>query len=285
MPRNWTGHTDGTPWMQRTLVHAFRYAPRWLIYAVTAVVSFFYVPCRSYSRRAQMRFFRYCFHLNRWQALRYTIRNHYEFGKVVMDRFAAYAGRTFRIVFDDKDAFDRLCDETNFILLSSHMGNFEMAGYALRPHRHICAVSFAGETQVVMQQRQQQFTVNGISLIPVVEGDMSHVIAIHNALERGDIVSVPGDRMFASERSVAGTLFGYPVRVPEGPFRLARLTGKQIISMWVMKEDRDTYRIYTALVSTPQQYLDHIQTLLMRYPTQYYQYFDFMDYDTPTSAA
>ena len=285
MPRNWTGHTDGTPWMQRTLVRLFRYSPRWAIYAITAVVSFFYVPFRSYSRRAQMHFFRYCFKMNTWQALRYTIRNHYEFGKVVMDRFAAYAGRRFNIVFDDHEAFDRQCEQDGFLLLSSHMGNFEMSGYVLQPRRPIYAVSFAGDTQVVMEQRARQFAAHGISMIPVVENDMGHVIAIHNALERGDIVTVPGDRMFASERAIEGHMFGYRVRVPAGPFRLAQVTGKKMIAMWVMKDNRDTYRIYTAPIQDAQDYLNHIETLLKKYPTQWYQYFDFFDYDTPITAA
>ena len=54
------------------------------------------------------------------------------FSQVVIDRFAMYAGKHFEVRIEGYEHFQHLSNQKEaFIQLSSHIGNYEMAGYTL----------------------------------------------------------------------------------------------------------------------------------------------------------
>ena len=54
----WRGKTDGTPWMQRTLVRLFRWVPLGVLYGVMALVVPFYMLLDRKGSRASYSFAR-----------------------------------------------------------------------------------------------------------------------------------------------------------------------------------------------------------------------------------
>jgi predicted LPLAT superfamily acyltransferase len=301
----WSGKTDGKPWMQRTLIVWLRHVDvRWL-YAVMALVIPFYMVFSRRAFRANYQFFRHHFGQSPLRAFCNVYLSQYHLGQVVLDRFASYAGRRFELVVDGFDRFAELARQPEgMMLLSAHVGNYELAGYTLvADDKPFNALIFAGETQTVMDGRDRAFEGNNIRMIPVA-ADMSHIFKLSNALSDGEIVSMPGDRIFGSQKSVVCPFLGAPAKFPLGPFALAVQREVPILTVFVMKEATWRYHVYIDKLEVPapqgddssaeaqtgktagarrkermealaRSYAARLEATVRQYPTQWYNYYDF----------
>jgi KDO2-lipid IV(A) lauroyltransferase len=64
-----------------------------------------------------------------------------------------------------------------------------------------------------------------------------------DALRRGEIVAVQGDRPRAGRRSIDATLFGRPFPLPPGPAAIARTADVPLLPVFVFREGRRRYRV------------------------------------------
>ena len=273
--------------MQRTLIRLFRILPLGVLYGCMALVIPFYMLFGK-GFRAAYRFFRKRMGYGPCKSFLHVYLNEYQFGKVVMDRFAAYAGVRFNVSVPRMDLFHTLCDRGDgFIQLSSHVGNYEIAGYTLVSPKPFNALVFGGETATVMQNRANLFQSTHIRMIPVSE-DLSHVFALNNALADGEIVSVPGDRVFGSQKTVECLFFGEKAKFPAGPFVLAVQRNAPVLSVFAMKESRRGFKVYLDILpdaegvskqeriqSLADAYASRLEAVVRRYPDQWYNFFDF----------
>jgi predicted LPLAT superfamily acyltransferase len=217
------------------------------------------------------------------------------FAQAVIDKFAMYAGRNFVISMEGEEHFNRLASRPeSFMMMSSHIGNYEIAGYSLRStQKALHVLVYGGEKESVMANRDRMFSLSRIHMIPVSE-DGSHLFEINAALSRGDIVSIPADRIWGSSKSIPVTLLGKEAGLPMGPFRVAALLEQKVIAVHVMKDGAKSYKICVtplccdANASREEQmkqlavgYAAEIERILSLYPTQWYNYYDFWnDEDT-----
>ena len=285
----WSGKTDGQPWMQRSLIAMFRVLPLWLLYGVMALVVPFYMLFSRKSYQAIYCFFRDRMGYGRWKSFWSVYVNHFRFGQVVLDRFGAYAGKQYHFLNDGQERMNEL--ETHpegFMMLSSHVGHYEMAGYSLKPKRKkINALVYAGETATVMENRQRILSQNNMNMITVKE-DLSHLFALNAALDNGDIVSMPADRIFGSQKSVECQFFGAKANFPLGGFAMAVQKGVSVLAVFVMKEGMKTYHAYVReiecdrqaskreqMAQLAQSFAEQLESIVRRYPTQWFNYFDF----------
>ena len=126
----WSGKTDGLPWMQRSLIALFRVSPLWLPYGIMAMVVPFYMLFSRKGYKAMYQFFRKRFGLGPWKAFWYVYANHFRFGQIILDRFGVYAGKKYHFLKEGQELMDELENHPEgFMLLSSHIGNYEIAGY------------------------------------------------------------------------------------------------------------------------------------------------------------
>ena len=272
----WSGKTDGQPWMQRSLITMFRVVPLWLPYSVMALVVPFYMIFNRKGYKAMYRFFRERMNYGRWKSFWKVYANHFRFGQIILDRFGVYAGKKYRFITEGQELMDEL--ETHpegFVSLSSHVGNYEIAGYSLKPKsKRFNALVYAGETATVMENRQKMLSQNNMSMIPVKE-DMSHLFLLNNAIDNGEIVSMPADRIFGSQKAVECQFFGEKARFPMGAFALASKKNMPMLAVFVMKESYKTYHAYVRGIKNAQDFADNLEEIVKRYPTQWFNYFDF----------
>ena len=273
--------------MQRTLIRLFRFLPLGVLYGCMALVIPFYMLFGTGFRPAYS-FFRKRMGYNAVKAFAHVYLNEFEFGKVVMDRFAAFSGKKFRMNVPRMDLFDGLCrGEEGFIQLSSHVGNYEMIGYTLVSPKRLNALVFSGETATVMENRAALFGQTNVRMVPVSQ-DLSHIFTLNGALADGEIVSMPGDRVFGSKKTVECTFFGEKAKFPAGPFTLAVQREAPVLTVFAMKEGRREYKVYLDIlpVSDAESKQDRIQALadayaarlesiVRAYPDQWYNFFDF----------
>lgn len=261
-----------------------------LIYAFSAI---FVVPptmiVNSMARNAMYEFYRKAFGYGRIKSLWMTYKNHCEFAQVVIDRFAMYAGKKFSFDIDGYDIFDTLSKQSSgFIQLSSHIGNYEIAGYSLiAKDKRFNAMVFGGEKESVMKNRSKMFDSNNIRMI-AMQPDMSHLFVVDEALTNGEIISMPADRVFGSQKAFELSFFDRIAKFPQGPFILAALRNVPMLFVSVMKTGLKRYSITVRKIETDLEgnsrvraknyalrYVSYLEETVKRYPTQWYNYFDF----------
>lgn len=276
--------------MQRSLITIFRYVDVRVIYAVMAVVILFYMLLQHNTYIAQYRFFRRRLGHKPLRAFFSVYRNHYAFGQAILDRFASYAGKRYRFIVEEPNLFRSYAQQPDgLFIVFSHAGNYEVAGYGLSSPKPMHIVAFGGDTDTVMQNRYRQLAPNHIDIIPV-QTDLSHIFRICAALQAGEIVSMAGDRLMEGQRAITCPFFGGQARLPQGAFQIAATQGKPVITVFVMKEKWNTYRICMHSLSPDPslprkerindmaaQYVQQLEHIIHRYPYQWFCYYDFWE--------
>ena len=287
--REWAGTTYGNAWMHKWLIRLLRYTDVRILYAFTSV---FVIPvCLLINPSAGItyRFYRKRMGYGRLKSALKTYQNHCLFGQVVIDKFAMYAGKKFRIEIEGLEHYQELTTrEESFIQLSSHMGNYEIAGYTLpQDKKTLNALVFFGEKESVMTNRARLFSGTNIKMIPI-RPDMGHLFEIDHALQRGETVSMPADRIFGSQKKLQIPFLGQVANFPYGPFSIATMRGLQVLAVHVMKEKIRTYKIYATpllynleaprqeqIKELAEKYVTELERMVNLYPTQWYNYFEF----------
>jgi predicted LPLAT superfamily acyltransferase len=273
--------------MQRTLIRLFRVLPLGMLYGCMALVIPFYMLFGT-GFKPSYSFFRKRMGYGPVKSFFHVYRNEYEFGKVVLDRFAAFGGKKFDLAVPRMDLFHALCaSEEGFIQLSSHVGNYELVGYSLVSPKRINALVYSGETATVMQNRALLFGETNVRMVPVSK-DLSHIFMLNNALADGEIASLPGDRIFGSKKSVQCRFFGEPARFPAGPFTLAAQREAPVLLVFAMKEGRRRYKVLLERLPEPagetrqervqflaDAYASSLEAVVRQYPDQWYNFYDF----------
>ena len=287
--KEWKGNTFGTAFMHRWLIRALRHSDVRFWYAFAAV---FVIPfCMIFAKgaRTSWRYFRRRHGYGRLRSLLMTYVNLTLFSQVVIDKFALYAGKRMSIKVVGSDTFRRLASaDDGFVILSAHVGCYEMAGYELVSDRKMFnALVYANEKASVMNGRSRLFADNHIRMIPITS-DMSHLFRIEEALRGGEIVSIPADRVFGSRKTVGVSLLGAEASLPSGPFSVAAMRGLNVVAVNVMKTSARGYTAYVVPIdydkTAPRReqvrtladgYAAELERVLRMYPAQWYNFFDF----------
>ena len=128
---------------------------------------------------------------------------------------------------------------------------------------------------------------NEMSMIPVKE-DMSHIFELNAAIDRGEIVSMPADRVYGSQKTANCMFLGTEARFPLGAFAMAAQKKVPMLSVFVMKEAYRTYHAFVCEIrcdreakireqmsQLAQNFATDLEKIVRRYPTQWFNYFDF----------
>ena len=267
-----------------------------MMYVFLYIITPFYVLFDKKGRKNIYRYFRTMHNFPAWKSASKVLANYLVFGKVVMDKFAMMAGNTkqFRIAgVSNTDQLDALLEQPQgFILASAHVGNFELIGHCfVQDKKRVNGIIFGGESSLMQQQREKSSAESNIRLIPVTDS-ISHVFAVKNAIDNGEIVTELCDRMFGSEKGFPATILGAEAQIPAGTFRLAAQLGIPILSLFIMKEHGTTYRGYLSTLQTDssltamaqaknlaEQFAAQLEQVLRIYPEQWFNYYDFFGND------
>lgn len=286
----WAGTTYGNGWMHKWLIRFLKVIDVRILYAFAFV---FIVPptmiVNSKARKSIFQFYRKRFNLGHLKACWMTYKNHCAFSQVVIDKFAMYAGKKFQISIDGYDQFQLLSEQpSGFVQLSSHIGNYEIAGYSLvAKDKRFNALVFGGEKASIMANRSKLFGENNIRMIPMM-ADMSHLFVIDKALSNGEILSMPADRVFGSQKAFTIDFLGDKAKFPQGPFLIAAMRNVPMLFVSVMKNGAKKYHISVQKIECETdgntrskasdlatKYVKLFEETVRNHPVQWYNYFDF----------
>ena len=133
------------------------------------------------------------------------------------------------------------------ILLTAHIGNFELGGLFLRDLGLSAAVAYVPDpSPVIERHRAKARSRIGVAGIPVTSSAFAFVPLLR-ALREGSFIAMQGDR------DVSGTgralpFFGKTSSFPIGPFRLAAIARVPIFPVFILMEPDGRYR---TVVETP----------------------------------
>jgi predicted LPLAT superfamily acyltransferase len=286
--RAWQGGTDGTSWMHRNLVRIVRHVPLRLMYGFVAifVVPFYFAFSKGY--KPMYHYFNRRLGYRPLRAFFSVYRNYCRFSQVILDRFYMFSGGKFDMEVENYHLYQELADgEPGFMILSAHVGCYELAGYTLvATKKRFNALAFGEEAEAIVENRERLFKNTNIRIIPVKD-DLSHLFALNEALDNGESVSFPSDRLLGKQRTVECEFLGASALFPMGPFALAAQRDLPVLTVNVMKTSAKSYKVYVNRLQKEgetrqerinayvRQYVGHLEEVLRLYPEQWFNYYEF----------
>lgn len=288
--QKWKGKTQGGDFGQRSLIFFIHFFGLRFTYFMMAFAIPFFMIFNGKERKAIVNYYHNILGFSKFISFFKTFRNHFLFGKMMIDRLAIMANKNkFKINIMNEELFDKLCnDEKGFMIGGAHIGNFELAGYALhQDKKKINSIIFGGESHEIQERRKRLLEQNNIIGISV-ESDLSHIFLIKNALDNGDIVSMPCDRLLGSNKVLPVSLLGKECVLPMGPFVIAAQMDVKMIAIFILREKIWNYTIYVKEIMTDDQinirsksqqlannYALELESVLKKYPDQWFNFYDF----------
>ncbi len=187
------------------------------------------------------------------------------------------------------------------ILLTAHVGNFELGGLFLRDFGLSAAVAYVPDPSPVIEaHRADARAALGMEGIPVTSSPFAFVPLLR-ALREGRFVAMQGDR------DVSGTgralpFLGAAVSFPLGPFRLAAVSGAPILPVFILMEPDGRYRITVEppirlglapgsrsepdereLSAAMERWVAILTSVIVGHPEQWYLFTRFAEAEAPAS--
>jgi predicted LPLAT superfamily acyltransferase len=289
----WQGRTHGGTLGQKGLFIFFSIFSLSVGYLILPVFVVFYMIFSRRGFNAIWFYYRKIWGFGLFKSLRRIYKNHYLFGQNLLDKYVIYTGRKnpFKITITGEELFDEVLNSPkSALMVSSHLGNFEILGYLLnQDKKKINAIIYGGENPVIQQYREKVLSMHNIHQIPAMP-DMSHIFAINEVIRKGEILSMPCDRVFTGNKSEEFDFMGKPASFPTGAFILAAKFNIPVLTLYVLK---DSYKHYHVIINRidnitdinlsgnekvhrlVSNYVADLESVLKKYPDQWYNYFKF----------
>jgi phosphatidylinositol dimannoside acyltransferase len=121
------------------------------------------------------------------------------------------------------------------ILLTAHMGSFEVGLASLREHEPDIHVVFKrDQTSEFEAIRRSLREVLGVHEAPVDDG-WDTWVGLRDALAKNHVVVMQGDRAVPGQKSQSVPMFGAHMLLPLGPIVLAQISGSPIVPVFVLR--------------------------------------------------
>ena len=294
--QQWEGKTKGSLRGHKIFVFILRSFGLGPAYFILRFVAFYYF-LFSKSSKSTFRYFR---KIHGYKGLKLYVaayRNYYVFGQVLLDRVALLSGikTDFNIIRNGhKENLSKvIASAKGSILLSAHIGNWEIAGQMLG--------GFSAKLNILMYdneiQKMKDFMLSvtkkrDFSIIGIRDGDMGHLVEIHKAFQNNEILIMHGDRFLPGNETLEKTFMNRRALFPAGPFILAAKFGVPIHVVFSVKEGKNTYHFFAkepievkrsrskeeiarAIEDSSNRYIAYLEDMLRKYPTQWFNFYDF----------
>lgn len=186
---------------------------------------------------------------------------------------------------------DALAAGNGAILISPHLGNWELGGLGLAAKGYkINVLTFREPDEKVNKLREAVRRQRGINFIYVDRDDTSPLAIIEaaTALRRNEVLALLGDRDGSSHTAIFN-FFGRPAQIPIGAAHLALATGAPVIPVFVPLEGGRYATIMEAPVhfsggrvnrgnsvrEGTEKLLRVFEQYISTYPDQWYNFYDY----------
>ena len=219
-----------------------------------------------------------------------VFKSYFTFGQTLIDKTAIAAGmrEKFTYEFDGIETLQKLlAEKKGGVLISAHIGNFEINEYFFNDidfDLQINVVTSDNEHQAIKAYLEKVSQKTNAKFI-IVKEDLSHIFEINTALANNELVCFTGDRYMEGTKSMIEDFLGKEAKFPAGPFMIASRLKVPVVFVYVMKEPKLHYHLYARVAEVKHRdapellrtYIKSVESMLKRYPLQWFNYFDFWD--------
>lgn len=290
----WQGKTRGGLLGHQIFVFILQYFGLSPAYFLLYIVAFYYFIFSRKSNRHIYSYFKDIHHYSSFKARKAVYRNYYLLGQILIDKVAIYSGLVDKFTFDLEDEKHLAAMDKGGFMISAHIGNWEMAGKKSdRIKKTMNLVMLDAEHQQIKHYLDAVMKERNIRVIPLKD-DLSHLIAIRQALDKSELIAIHGDRFLEGMKTLTARFMGKDARFPEGPFYLALRMNAPVSFAFAMKDGRKHYHFYATppkkydipagkriseenLRPILEDYINAVEIMLKKYPEQWFNYYQFWD--------
>jgi predicted LPLAT superfamily acyltransferase len=294
----WKGKTRGGLTGYKIFVNVLKYSGLPAAYFLLRFVAFWFFIFNPRSFLITLHFFRNRFGYGLFKSVACVYENYYKFGQVLLDKIALMAGfdAKFNFTFEGEEYLRQMVREkTGGLLISAHIGNFEMAGYLLeRLKTDVNVIMFDAEHENIKDYLST--VANRNYKIIVIKDDNSHIHEINNAFREKQIVCIHGDRFLKGSKKMLAEFLGEEAFFPTGPFYMAMKFNIPVSFVFAMKENNRSYHFFASppgyyrqegqqqkrdqtILKIIKEYTNELEKTLRKYPTQWFNYYNFWQKD------
>lgn len=287
----WEGKSKGTVLGYKIFVFFIQKVGIRSAYFILYFVAFYYFLFLKKSNKAIFYYFKVRLGYSYFKSKLMVFKSYYTFGQTIIDKVAIAAGmrNKFTYEFDGIEILRRLLDEKKGgVLISAHIGNFEIAEHffgEIDLDFQINLVTTDLEHSAIKNYLDKVTKKSTIKFI-IIKDDLSHIFEINSALARNELVCFTGDRYFEGVKSLSEKLLGQEALFPAGPFLIASRLKVPVVFVYVMKETKLHYHLYTRESNVKHRdekallkaYTESVESMIQKYPLQWFNYFDFWDH-------
>jgi predicted LPLAT superfamily acyltransferase len=211
----------------------------------------------------------------------------YRFGQVLIDRIALKTPRKtqFTFSFNNEEAIRAIHDkQKGGFLFSAHVGNWENAGSLIgdRITQQINILMLDEEVEKIKKHLDQSIEKSNFNLIPLKE-DMSHIILIHQALKRNELIALHADRTMVGQKTITLPFLKGRAEFPLGPFIMAHKFKVPVTFVFAVKKGRFHYSLSATDAETnfetpeaiAKAYVKRLETIVSDNPSQWFNFFEY----------
>lgn len=285
----WDGKSKGTLLGYKIFVSCIKKFGVKAAYSILIFVALYYFIAYPRSFRDIFYYFKNRQKFSYFKSIFSVYKSYFVFGQVLIDKTAIAAGmrNKFTYDFDGISVLKQLLSEKKGgILISAHVGNFEIA------EKFFAEIDLNCEINIVTTDQEHSVIKNYLESISeqtsmkfiLVKDDMSHIFDISNALSQNELICFTGDRYFEGSKTLNASLLGEDATFPAGPFVIASRLKVPVAFVYVMKEPNLHYHLYTRRCpefkhrdaqAVLNNYTNSVSEILNKYPYQWFNYFDF----------
>ncbi|ULQ51480.1 lipid A biosynthesis acyltransferase [Flavihumibacter fluvii] len=288
---SWEGRSKATPLGYRIFVGVLKTFGLQPAYGLLRIVALYYVFFSPGSTKHQYQFFHKRLGFGQWASIRALYRNYFRFGQTLIDKVVVQSGMPIPYTFEfegEEYLREMVAAGKGGLLLSAHIGNWEIAGHLLkRLNTTINVVMYDGEQEQIKAYLEKVTGGRNMNLILIRE-DLSHIFAINEALDKNQLVCIHADRFVAGNKTLSASFLGASAKFPAGPFILASVCKVPVSFVFAFKETSKHYHLFATKPAEfegigrsekMQQLLDdfvaEMEQKAKLYPDQWFNYYDF----------
>ena len=284
----WDGKSKGTVLGYRIFVFLIQKSGIRSAYGLLYFVASYYFLFLKKSNKAIFYYFKERLQYSWFKSKKMVFKSYYTFGQTIIDKVSISAGmrNKFTYEFDGIEILKNLLSEKEGgILISAHIGNFEIAEHFLADidvNFQISLVTTDLEHSAIKNYLESVTKKPTVKFI-IIKDDLSHIFEINAALANNELICFTGDRYFKGTKSLSEKILGKETNFPAGPFLIASRLKVPVVFVYVMKEPNLHYHLYAREATVKhrdekgllKEYVRSVETILAKYPLQWFNYFDF----------
>ncbi len=295
MEKKWDGKTKGSLWGYRFFIYCIRVFGVRIAYFFCLWVAGYFILFSKKPRKGIIQFYKIGFGFSTFKSIRYSAANFYEFGKIIIDRVALRTPRKkiYTHSFENEIVLKEMHSSgKGGFLFSGHVGNWENAGNLIGERITSTINILMLDEEVEKIKTFVDRNVEGVkyNLIPL-KNDMSHLILIHQALKRNELIALHADRTLPDQKTFTFPFLNGTAQFPAGPFIMAYKFKVPITFVFALKE-----KFHFSLSSTnpiiggvdvhspeeiAQLYVNRLEELVKLAPKQWFNFYDYFDIELP----